>query len=393
LHDTDGIRRPFMKGCSQPYIYGNRQFETVPRVMVSNNRDLGVVWFHCSDNPYGGPRNVVQAASRKGRQDVKIRVYGKAEKSSGSKFPSFKRDVHVVKHELIPVSGGTNYMFIDPAGDRNFFMTWIRACKGPRNYVYREWPSRYWIPNVGIPEPWAEVSGRNGGRNDGDKGQGQESFGFGLYRYKFEIARLEKWADFVKWQIDNKYTDAMIEDGSAYPSDSDLHEWDETNGGDEPIAVRVVDSRAATTPRIENDRPVTLLTELEDIGLPCQLANAQDVAEGTVLIENALDYERGRDIDFTNAPKLYYSDMCENTIFAMENWIGVDGQRGACKDPIDTQRWFFKGDFGYEDDVPQHNRGERMPYHGRGSMDIVQDPKTGATRFVTNINRITRGRR
>lgn len=309
-----------------------RRFEFVPRVAKPIDSKLGVIWFHAGDNPYGNPKEVIQLASTQGSVNIRIRVYGKTEKTFSSKFPKFSTRVHVIDHASIPTVG-TNYQLMDPAGDRNFFLLWIRATQDAA-YIYRDWPGHYHIPNIGVPDPWAIPSGKKEGRNDGARGEGQESFGFGLLRYKFELARLEGWKVWREWA-------AQHPEEAAFPEDEELIDWQESPEDLEIISRRIVDSRAASNPRVENDRPVTLYQDLLDLNLDFELACGSAIEDGITRINGALDYTQGEEQSFLNRPKLYVSSECRNVIFAMESWLGVDGEHGATKDPIDLIRYYF----------------------------------------------------
>ena len=37
--------------------------------------------------------------------------------------------------------------------------------------------------------------------------------------------------------------------------------------------------------------------------------------------------------------RLFVSERCKNTLFALSYYTGADGQRGACKEPIDCLRY------------------------------------------------------
>jgi hypothetical protein len=360
-----------------------RVWERVPRVMRSANRRLAVVWFHGRDNPYGNPVEVCESAVSKGTSFVRQRVYGIADKSVSAIFTRFSRDVHVVKDADVPL-GGRRVQVIDPAGDRNWFMIWALLAQG-RWWVYREWPGSYWIPGIGVPEPWAVPSGKREGRNDGQRAEGQESFGFGLLRYKFEIARLEGWEAFERWRgsevggqrsegggrrtedrgqtADNRQQTAEMGSGQigedAFPWD-EIEDWDERQGARERLFGRVVDSRAASSPRLENDRPVTLYEDLLAAGLDMTLATGVEIETGLSKITEGLDYGP------EHAPKLVVAESCRNVIYALENWMNVDGDRGACRDPIDCLRYLLT-----QDDDPWRMDGGVVvrsgPAFGRGA--------------------------
>jgi len=385
LEPDDG---PF--DAAQRLALGGRVFDQVPRVMKCVDPRKAVVFFNPSDNPYGNPKEVVADLRKKSRAYVRERFYGMAEKTISVMIPKFTRKIHVIPASRIPAEG-TNYFFMDPASERNSFMSWFRR-RGNDAYLYREWPGKYYIPGIGIPGPWAIPSGRKDGLNDGDPGEGQRpSFGFGNARYKFEIARLERWEDWKIWKETN--IECPAEDG--YPNEDDLKEWDTRDEEGNPvraeeiITMRYVDSRAASSPRIEKDRPETLQTQLDSINLFFNLTPGADITDGVNAINSALDYEldpsspegfaaAGEPI-FINPAHFFISEECENSIYAFENWMNsTDGQNGACKDPIDLARYFFTSEC--EDIGPQD-------YQPRGGVSYGRNPGSAS------VNRVYRGAR
>ena len=351
-----------------------RVFDQVPRVMRCVDPRKAVVFFNPSDNPYGNPKEVVAELRKKGRGYIRERFYGLAEKTISVLIPKFNRKIHVVPPSRIPI-GGTNYFFYDPASERNSFMSWFRR-RDKDVYLYREWPGKYYIPGIGVPGPWAIPSGRKDGLNDGDPGEGQRpSFGFGNARYKFEMARLERWEDYRKWKEEIGNLKLGREE---YPKEDDLAEWDERNGAEEIITSRFIDSRAASSPRIENDRPVTLQTLFDEINVFFYLTPGADIADGVSNINSALDYELDELGNFLNSPHFFVSEECPNSIYAFENWMNADGQNGACKDPIDLPRYFFTSEC---EDVGPND------YLPRGGVSYGRQPGVGSQ------NRVYRGAR
>ena len=310
----------------QPARPPGRRFETVPRVAKCAGGDgrRAVVWFHSCDNPYGNPSAVIDIVKGKARWYVKERFYGVANKVLAAKFSKFSPKVHVLPDDAIPKKGAS-MLVVDPSGLRNFFMLWLRV-SGERVYAYREWPGNYDIPEVGVPGPWTLPDGK---KADGRAGPGQDTFGFGLWKIKRELARLEKWDDWKQW---NEKPDAEKREKDA------VSEWSPWSGG-EDVVVRYMDSRPASTYRLEGDRPVTLLTEFDDIGLTFHPAPGGDITEGVTKINDLLDYDEERPVDFHNSPRLYVSENCKNLIYSLSNWTNKDGNKGACKDPIDCLRY------------------------------------------------------
>lgn len=62
--------------------------------------------------------------------------------------------------------------------------------------------------------------------------------------------------------------------------------------------------------------------------------------EGIKAITDLLSYDKTQPITaLVNEPKLFIAKSCENTIWALKNYTGHDGERAACKDPIDCLRY------------------------------------------------------
>ena len=329
----------------------NRRFEELPRVLKCVDERKAVVYFWGQDNPYGNLKESIAGLRKKTAAMVRERFYGQAEKTISAMFPTFNREVHVIKRSDVPTEG-RRYMFVDPAADRNYFIAWFIVIKGIV-YYYREWPGKYEIPGIGMPGPWAIPSGRNDGMNDGARGDAQRSFGFGSLKYKMEIARLEGWEEYRKWE----------KSGEKFIDEEELIDWaggdpDSTETrADEIMEDRFMDSRAASAPRIENDRPVTLQTVFDEIGLYFNLTPGAEIQDGVSKINSALNYEKDDDGKMLTAPKFFICEDCENAIYAMENWMNVDRDKGAMKEPIDLIRYFYTADLDYADPESERTRG------------------------------------
>lgn len=302
-----------------------RKFKKIARIQRPADLESksAIVHFHGSDNPYGNPLSLVMLNASASEEQSNRIFYGVAKEGMKQMFPKFDEKVHVIDDADIPTFG-TIYQWEDPAGDRNSFLTWIRVTEKAA-YVIREWPGNYEIPGLGVPGPWALPHGKLG---DGAKGPGQDSFGFGLIQQKMEIARLEGWKDAQK----------------SKPDDLTQEEWVKTwfaeNGAREIVARRFIDSRFASTPHKENDRPVTLLENYADIGLFYELTPGDDVSEGVRLLNDRFSYDTTKPVDARNCPKLFIARSCKNTIFALKTWRNKEGRKGATKDPIDNLRYF-----------------------------------------------------
>lgn len=321
-----------------------RVWELVPRVAVCAGGVRAVVWFHGRDNPFGNPSEVILTAQNKSvsvaRDEIKKKVYGIALGAKGARYAAFERRVHVCRREEVP-EGGFSVLVADTAPERNWFMGWFRVVGG-RAWMYREWPGGYDVPGEGVPERWAVDSDRKAGANDGDPGGGQRSFKWGLLRYKFEIARLEGWGDFREWEASGE---GVVQSGGwLYPDEEDLAEWAD-DVSDEGVEYRQVDPRACMASKLGMREDRTLIDMLNDLGMTWEPACGTRIVSGETEINELLDYVEGEDGDIVRAPRLMVCEDCANTIEMFEKYKGVEGEKGAMKDPSDVVRYFASGGF------------------------------------------------
>lgn len=328
-------------GTGEPEAPKGRTFERMPRVMRCADPSKAVVFFYASDNPFGNPAEVVAKVRAKDSAFRRERFYGFAEKLIAARFTMFNERVHVIKADQVPAHG-TNYQIVDPCSGRAFFMLWIRATPDGKHFVYREWPGRYYIPGVGVPEEWALPSA--GKEMDGKKGKGQRSPGWGLAGYKREMARLEGWMSEGKGEGERGELWKM-QTPEGMTEEEWVRSWNQWGPARERVFERYMDARFANTRSFEDGGMVTLLEKFEEMGLTFYDSSTGGgrwtIEDGCALVENALAYDAERPVDFFNQPMLYISEECQNLIFAMKTWTGEDGQTGATKDPIDTLRMYF----------------------------------------------------
>ncbi len=280
-------------------------FEKVPLIQQPVMRNASIVYFHTAENPFGNYESLKVVLENKNRETILCRAYGVATKSRVSRFPRFRDDVHVIDAERIP-KDGTNYQIVDPCSGRNWFMIWVRADIRGRLFVYREWPpvDRY-ITGVGVVGPWALPSAS---KSDGDPGDAQKSFGWGLAEYKEEIERLER---------------------------------------DEVVTERFMDSRYANSATLAKTGTTTLLEECREIGMDFLATSGEQIDEGVDLINNLLAYDPDKEVSMENEPRLFISRECVNTIYALKEWTGADGRKGALKDVVDVLRYAALADLQY----------------------------------------------
>lgn len=274
----------------------------MPYIAECSKGSANVIWFHSILNRYSPFEQIKLALRGRGPYEIKIRAYGWAESLAGSQFPRFG-EANIIPADQIPQEG-TNYMAVDPAGSRNWFMVWLRIDEHGNKFVYREWP------DITMGE-WALPSEKPDGRPGPAQKQGA---GMGLTEIKEHILTLE--------------------DG-------------------EEITERYIDPRAAGSPVINKEGGTTLLQLLDEE--PCAMyftpAAGLRLEEGISIINDWFAYDQNQEISAINQPKLFISEECHNLMWCLREWTGLDNEKGASKDPIDALRYIavMQPDYGGSD--------------------------------------------
>ena len=308
----------------------------VPLVLRSSTEGRYVVTFPTAFNPYNPLEEVIKRAMSGGLEFQLERLYGIPTKRVQRVFPRFNPAVHVVPSERVPAEG-TNYLFVDPHGRRNWFMLWIRVAADGRWYVYREWP------DFGRFGEWAVPGGED--RPDGRIGPAQRTGGGRSFtEYKRIVLQAEGWP------VDPDGRIAKPKRGEQVAKSI------------EPVFERYLDPRPAGTRVAGDEAQRTMLEVLADAtvdaggqemvpGLDFQAAPACPVKDEPSLqfLNDLLAYEVERPIGPDNYPRLLFSASCGNAIAAVQMWTGADGEDGACKDPIDCLRGAAKARLDFVD--------------------------------------------
>jgi len=294
LEDRDAELLPRHKEIDGKKVVSG--YQKVPVVQM-NGHGRPIIYFHTSDNPFAGWGRLQKELRNETKENILCRAYGVPTRAINNRFPRFNEKVHVIRQEDLP-TGGTRYMWIDPASARNWFIIWTLHDTYGRIIVYREFPApNRMVEGVGYPGVWAEPDGT---RPDGRPGPAQKDFGFGLERYIEEIKQLEQG---------------------------------------ETIFERWMDSRAGNTPTLGKTAPTTLIEEMADLGMDFSATPGDTVDEGVSLINSLLDYDPQKPVSALNQPKLFVTEECKNVIYSLREWTGAEGKKGACRDPIDLLRY------------------------------------------------------
>jgi phage terminase large subunit-like protein len=314
---------------------------------IERSPTKSVVRFWPEDNPYGGYKTLENLAlSEKWTlQTILCRLYGFAHKVKDAAFPTFSHEAHsftpspefIAKLHADAKKGikPTWYHVVDPCSGRPFFMKWYMVLPGlgqPRAICMREWPQQGDdVPGWGDPGEWA-VPSKDGRLKDGERGSAQEVKGLTVNFMHSEMDRVEHELAF------------------------------EFEGADEPEAmiqpyVRLMDSRGGSVSQMAGDSNDTLIDEFYKIrpdgklGRDFVKASGQNLnpsghrsTDGIHLINDWLGYRQDEPLGVLNEPRLRFHERCANSLWALKNFTGADGNEGACKDPIDVDHYFVRDD-------------------------------------------------
>lgn len=355
----------------------------MPRVKRRPQYPVGSVWLWNEDNKHGGNYRAMVAKSKQERwseSDKKIKFYGYTEKTLKALFPKVDIDVHVKPLSELPREG-TWYHICDPCNGRNWFMLWVLVAPDGTAWVAYEWPPvKDYVPGASVLGEWVKDS--EGKKLDGDPGPAQQPLGWGCERYRDEILRIEG----KLWRMQHRDEEEAgstqrrggTEEegggrGGAGDADDLLHGLRNrgTNSDDTDVQKRVVpimrimDSRYGNTSNATvQGSTKTIMEMMAELGMTFEKSgqtvaadgeNKSRVSEGIQAINDLLDYREdlakreigpdgqpsGRIIpDPAQAPKLYVLEICENVIWCLLNYTGMDGLSGAGKDIADVLRYF-----------------------------------------------------
>jgi hypothetical protein len=267
-------------------------------------------------NPYTNVEEIMSSVSEAPRDRKLERLWGWATNLVRKAFPLFG-EVHVVAPDRLPKPEELTIMlWVDPHGQRNWFMAWVGADAEGNIWVLKEWPDEQL-------EEWALP-----GKNDGKPGPAQsQGHGRGFNDYKRLILQEEGW-EFKEgeWRpgpdawttVQDRRLDPRPA-GTSVPSDEEAKTYlDYMN---EPLV------RAAAGREV-----------VEFAGFDFAAGPACGIEEGNQLINDwlARGWDAGAPVTPLNCPTFYVSAKCPNIIWALRTYTGADGEKGACKDPIDV---------------------------------------------------------
>ena len=310
----------------------------MPYIQKGAGSNNWIIYFHSKLNPFCNYTRLVEDYGHKEKVVRERRFYGYARNTIRTTFPKFGAH-NIIDERLVPQKDVSRYLILDPAGARNFFLIWVAVDNAGRHFVYREWPD---MPRHG---EWALPS-EDSRKWDGAPGPAQPALGHGVKEYKRLILEEEgnrwtgtAWDEKGEW-IDTRYIDPRSGSAQSVAEDSGGTSLIDRFADEQTDAKGVVDGPALYF------LPAPGLREEEGLGA----------------INSLLDFDRTAPITaLVNEPKLYVSRRCANVIWAMQNYTQHDGEKAACKDPIDCLRYMATADL-------QHTPADQLKGFGsRGS--------------------------
>lgn len=332
----------------------------MPYELACTRKEARVLFFFTSDNLFNPYDEMMKKLDGASEREIKMRAYGWPDKITGTAFPKFG-NVNILSRSGPPPAGmvppwpwprdpaqasggalalypglpsvGTNYTVGDPGVAKNWFIKWYRFSEH-HMFIYREWPD--WQTHG----PWAVAADKP----DGKPGTAPRSeFGRGIVDYKRMILTAEGWV----W-------------------DEQAGRWDGSNA--EKIFERLIDPRmgGAEVPSAEEGTSLIALMEQEQLDRdghvigPSMIwtpAPGGRILDGLQLINDRLDYNQDKPVDVLNCPKMYVVQDCLQSIYALREYTGIDGEKGALKDIIDPDRYVVKADVTYVPDQAMECRG------------------------------------
>jgi phage terminase large subunit-like protein len=304
----------WVKGCRPGHM---------PYVLRCHQPGRYVVAAYTELNPFNDADRLAAEMAGAKMAQLKIHFYGWPERLEGVAFPRFG-DVHTVKPDQIPAEG-TDYVMIDPAGDRNWFILWFRVDVLNRLYVQREWPDASY-------GEWAVPSRRP----DGARGPAQTlESGKGVAEYKRLLLQLSGWE---RDPVSGSWTP---------PAGRRPHEF---AGDPRGFGTQVPGNESGTSLRdLMLDTQKSKDGKIIGPGIDLVLSPACGVQEGFGLINDALYWNEEQPLSEVNRPRLFVSGVCQNLIYCLRTHTGLDGEKGASKDPIDCLRYALKSDVRWMD--------------------------------------------
>jgi len=257
------------------------------------------------------------------------RLWGWPTKLARRAFPNFGA-VHIVPAAKLPSPQElTLSQWIDPHGNRNWFMNWTGVDANEDKWTIAEWPDAADLGEWALPGS-RTLDGR--AAQDGKPGPAQLSGGGRTFdEYKHIILQREGWklnpsGSYERepeqtWMVLNRYLDPRPANMSL-PSDTECKTY-----------------LTYLNERLRDYQGRIIGPDLYfEAGVNCGIEEAQQWVNDWI----CGGWDAQKEPTPLNRPKWFISETCVNTIFALRVWTGFDKEKGATKDPIDCLKGLSK---------------------------------------------------
>jgi len=274
--------------------------EEVPLVQQPIRKASSVVYFHTAANPFGGWAAMKNQLEGEKRETILCRAYGVPVRQSRAIFPNLT-DKNFVTSDKLPDFSDANWVLsIDPAGAKPWTIVLFAIDPHGVAWAVKE------FPDFDTWGGWIDLT-----KDKLSAGEAAQPNGYGLKDYAEEIRRMEKIC------------------------------------GDSEV-IRIIDPRLGAASYQKAEGSSNIIDDLSDEDIIVQPAEALDIETGLQAINNLLAWDREREMDLDNKPKLMFSDECQNLISCMQAYQPGD-LKNPSKDFVDLARYFAVGNFEYFD--------------------------------------------
>jgi len=271
--------------------------EEVPLVQQPLRKASSVVYFHTAANPFGGWAAMKSQLEGEKRETILCRAYGVPVRQSRAVFPALS-DKNFRSPEKLPDFKDANWvMSIDPAGAKPWTIVLFAVDAHGVAWAVKE------FPDFGTWGGWIDLT-----KDKLAPGEAAQPNGYGLKDYAEEIRRMEK-----------------ICTGEV---------------------IRIIDPRLGAASYQKAEGSSNIIDDLVGEDIIVQPAEALDIETGLQAINNLLAWDRDKEMDLQNKPKLMFSDECQNLISCMQAYQPGD-LKNPSKDFVDCARYFAVGNFEY----------------------------------------------
>lgn len=287
----------------------------MPYIQSCTRPKTAAIYFYTEFNVFGDNYAGVKSLCQ-GRPShyIEENAYGYARDVMNKAFPMFG-EWNIVDPKHIP-RAGTNYMFTDPAGARNWATLWVRVTPGGKVWIYRDWPDAQTYGEWAVPAD-------DPSQPDGKPGSAQRSLGLGVDQLKQTWLSLE-------------------------------------TAGKEDVFQRFIDPRAGRNPHMELHGGTCLVDQFADGKHPMILtpASGVDVERGLSVVNDLLWWDNTKPLDMvTNSPRLFVSRECKQIIWTMTNYTGRGGEKAGAKDFADLVRYMALAELEHYHDTTLRSSG------------------------------------